>query len=173
MSEKDEKKGFFDVFKEVLKIVGIIVLVVVIITFIVAYFLIKTIARPICNWGFLQFLLVLLPFLAEIIGIIVAFTGVGLPVTAVLTVVGAIIEVVSVVCDIVTMTPGDVLGKIFNVVLGLLGTIPIAGLLPQGARVAFKVAKAISNRSKQAQEIAAAAAAVASPGMVPNFRYTA
>lgn len=138
----DSKKKFWDVMKVILITFGIIIAVVVFVVFIVAYLLIKTVARPICSWGFLQMMMVIVPFIGEIAGYVIAFTGVGLPITGIILVVGSIIETVSSVCDFIT-------GNWVMGLMGLFGTIPIVGLVPQGLRAGFKVFQAIAKRFKR------------------------
>jgi hypothetical protein len=140
--QKDTKKEFWKVMKAILITFGIIIAVVVLIVFVIAYLLIKTVARPICGWGFLQAMMVLIPFLGEIAGYVIAFTGVGLPITGIILVVGSIVETVSSVCDFIT-------GNWVMGLLGIFGTIPIVGLVPQGLRGGIKLFSGIAKRMRK------------------------
>lgn len=143
MSSTDEKKNdATSVVKKILLAFGVIIAIIVIICFIIAYLIIKTIARPICGWGFFQALLVIIPLIAEIAGYVIAFTGVGLPVTGVILIIGAIVETVSAVCDFVS-------GRFILGILGILGTIPIVGVLPQGLRAGIKLFQSIFKRVRR------------------------
>lgn len=137
--EKKEKKDFWQIVKIVLLTFGIIIAIVVFIVFVIAYLLIKTVARPICHWSFLQSMMVLIPFIGEIAGYVIAFTGVGLPITGIILVVGAIVETISSVCDFIT-------GNWVQGLLGVFGTIPIVGLVPQGLRGGFKIFSGLGKR---------------------------
>ena len=143
VEKKDEKKkDFWKVVKIILLTFGIIIAIVVFIVFIIAYLLIKTVARPICGWGFFQAMLVLIPLLGEIAGYVIAFTGVGLPITGIILVVGAILETISSVCDFVN-------GNWVQGLMGIFGTIPIVGILPQGLRGGMKIFTSIAKRLKK------------------------
>lgn len=139
---KDEKKSFGDVVKALLIAVGLIIFVVVLIVFIISYVIIRFVARPICGWGFFQALLVLLPLIGEIAAYVIAFSGVGIPISGIILVVGAVLETISTVCDFVS-------GNYLQGILGLVGTIPIVGVVPQGLRAVTKVISSIAKRAKK------------------------
>ena len=142
MAEEKKQSDFMKTLKIILITFGIIIAIVVFVVFLIAYLLIKTVARPICGWGFFQAMLVLLPLLGEIAGYVIAFTGVGLPITGIILVVGAILETISSVCDFIT-------GNWVQGLLGIFGTIPIVGILPQGLRGGMKVITGIAKRMKK------------------------
>ena len=131
-SQDDKKKEFWKVLKIIMITFGIIIAVIVFVVFIISYILIKTVARPICGWGFLQMLLVLLPFVGDIAAYVIAVSGVGLPITGIILVIGAILETISSVCDFVN-------GNWIQGMLGIFGTIPIVGIVPQGLRGGTKL----------------------------------
>ena len=134
-ADEDRRERVKKVFRTIFITFGIIILITVIIVFLIAY-LLASILRPILCNSVMSFLFVLLPIIFEIAGYIIAFTGIGLPVTGILLVGGAIIETLSSVCDIVS-------GNVFSGVLGLLGTAPIIGLVPQSARAFSKIIGAL------------------------------
>ena len=136
------KKGKEEIRKKIMNTFGTIIAIIVLITSGTAHFLIKTIARPICKWGFFQAMLVVIPFIGEIAGYVIAFTGVGLPLTGVILVIGAIVETVSSVCDYVS-------GRFILGLLGIFGTLPIVGIVPQGLRAGVKVFQRIMKRAKR------------------------
>jgi hypothetical protein len=141
-TDEKKKNDFWKTLKIILITFGIIIAIVVFIVFLIAYLLIKTVARPICNWSFFQAMLVLIPLIGEIAGYVIAFTGVGLPVTGIILIVGAIVETVSSVCDFVT-------GNWVQGLLGVFGTIPIVGIVPQGLRAGVKVFSGIAKRLRK------------------------
>ena len=142
MSDRPTESKFWKIVKVILLTFGIIIAVVVFIVFIIAYLLINTVARPICNWGFLQGMLVLLPFVGEIAAYVIAVTGVGLPITGIILVIGAILETISSVCDFIT-------GNWIQGLMGIIGTIPIVGIVPQGLRAGAKAFTGLAKRLRR------------------------
>ena len=79
----------------------------------------------------------IVPIILEIGGYLIAFTGIGLPVTAVAVIVGTILETISTVCNFVgVITDGS---QLIEFVLGLVGLVPVIGIVPQVLRLILKV----------------------------------